>query len=117
MTPVFGRGVVYDAPRAKRSQQMQFLGNGLRSAKLRTYVDYIIEECGAFFHDFDEQGEFNLKKSLAQLTILTSSRALMGHEVRASLFGEVAAIFTQLDQGITPLSVFFPRAPVPVHIR
>ena len=37
--------------------------------------------------------------------------------MRENLFEEVARLFHDLDEGMTPLSVFLPHAPVPAHFR
>jgi sterol 14-demethylase len=55
--------------------------------------------------------------ALAELTILTASSCLMGKEIRENLFEQVADLYHDLDNGITPLSVFFPNAPIPVHFK
>jgi sterol 14-demethylase len=117
MTPVFGKGVVYDAPKHIRSQQMQFLANGLRTASLKQHVEHIAKECESFFSKFPEKGTMDLKSVLGELIILTSSRALMGDMVRETLHEEVAHLYHDLDKGITPLSFFFPNAPIPGHYK
>lgn len=63
------------------------------------------------------QGEKDLLKELSELTILTASRCLHGDDVREQLFDEVARLFHDLDEGMTPLSVFFPYAPLPKHFK
>ena len=45
MTPVFGKGVVYDAEPKKRTQQYQHMSKGLKSSSLRAYVPKIEKEC------------------------------------------------------------------------
>lgn len=63
------------------------------------------------------QGEKDLLAELSHLTILTASRCLHGDDVREELFEEVSRLFHDLDEGMTPLSVFMPYAPVPAHFR
>lgn len=95
MTPVFGKGVVYDAPPKIRRQQMQFLSNGLRKASLERHIGHIIIECRKFFdqEQFHPGGEgwgtMDLREVLSELIIVTSSRALMGNEVRETLHNQV----------------------------
>ena len=43
MTPIFGKGVVFDAPIAKKNQQLQMLMPALRDKPMRTYSDIIVE--------------------------------------------------------------------------
>jgi sterol 14-demethylase len=115
MTPVFGKGVVYDAEPKKRMQQMQHMAKGLRSERLKKYVPKIEMETLAFIKKWGERGELNLLDALSELTILTSSRCLHGDDVRENMFNEVAQIYHDLDKGVTPLSFFFPYAPTAAH--
>mmetsp|Transcript_261 Transcript_261/g.249 ORF Transcript_261/g.249 Transcript_261/m.249 type:complete len:494 (+) Transcript_261:48-1529(+) len=117
MTPVFGKGIVYDAEPKKRSQQMQCVGQGLRSNRLKAYVPKIEKETIEYLKKWGEKGEVNLLDALSELTILTSSRCLHGDDVRENLFAEVARIYHDLDKGVTPISFFFPYAPIEAHRR
>ena len=57
----------------------------------------------------------DLANVLSELIILTSSRALMGKEVRETLHDQVASLYHDLDKGITPISFFAPSLPIPGH--
>jgi len=113
--PVFGRGVVFDAPLVKRYQQFRWLSQGLRADKLKSYVPQMVMEAETYFKDFPESGEFDLYEKLSELIIMTSSRCLLGREVRESMFGRLCSIIHDLDQGMQPISVFAPYLPTPAH--
>jgi sterol 14-demethylase len=115
--PVFGRGVVYDAPLAIRLEQFRFVSTALRAARLREYVPLMVAEAETYFkrHWHGTDGTADLLKSLSELIILTASRCLMGREVREQLFEEVSTLYHQLDQGMQPLSVFAPHFPCKAH--
>lgn len=115
MTPVFGKGVVYDAEPVKRNQQYQSMANGLKSNRLKAYIPKIEKECHDYLKNWGESGEINLLSALSELTILTSSRCLHGDDVRENLFADVARLYHDLDHGVTPISFFFPYAPIPAH--
>mmetsp|Transcript_4971 Transcript_4971/g.17988 ORF Transcript_4971/g.17988 Transcript_4971/m.17988 type:complete len:526 (-) Transcript_4971:180-1757(-) len=115
MTPVFGKGVVYDAPQKVRFQQLKFAAHGLKAKALAGYVPEIVRECEAFFATWPASGEVDLLEEFSRLIILTASRSLMGPEIRENLFEAVANLFADLDKGITPLSIFWPNAPIPQH--
>jgi sterol 14-demethylase len=117
MTPVFGNGVVYSAEPKKRTQQMQCAANGLRAARLKVYVSKIEDEMRLYLKENlkAQTGEVNLLDILSELTILTASRCLHGDDVRENMFAEVSRIYHDLDKGITPISFFFPYAPIPAH--
>ncbi|CAM9433996.1 unnamed protein product [Pylaiella littoralis] len=115
--PVFGPDVVYAADPKKRNQQMQHMAYGLRTARLKSYVPMIEKETRLFLNSWGDSGEVDLLAALSRLTILTASRCLHGDDVRENLFEDVARLFHDLDEGMTPLSVFLPHAPVPAHFR
>mmetsp|Transcript_21064 Transcript_21064/g.29507 ORF Transcript_21064/g.29507 Transcript_21064/m.29507 type:complete len:603 (+) Transcript_21064:258-2066(+) len=119
MTAVFGKGVVYDAPPHIRSQQFKMLGKGLKTDRLKSYVPLIMEECRKFLDEklTGQSGEVDILDLMSEMLILTSSRCLMGKEVRENLFGQIAQLYHDLDQGIQPLSVFLPNLPTPAHRR
>ena len=115
MTPVFGKGVVYDAEPKKRTQQYQSMAMGLKSKALRAYIGKIEMECLEYMKDWGDKGEVDILAALSELTILTSSRCLHGDDVRENLFKEVSDLYHDLDKGVTPLSFFFPYAPTAAH--
>lgn len=113
--PIFGPGVVYDVPQSMRYQQLKFLRGSLSLNQLQLYTPQIVEECEQFFKKWGNSGEVNLREELSKLIILTASRCLMGPEIREHLSAEVAEIFQELDEGLLPISVFFPYLPIPAH--
>ena len=114
--PIFGPGVVYDAEPAVRRQQLRFIGKSLKGDALKGYVPQIVRECEDYFKKhWPTEGEVDLRDTLSELIILTASRCLMGREVREQLFEDVAQLYQDLDEGLTPLSVFFPYLPLPAH--
>lgn len=115
MTPIFGKGVVYDAEPKKRVQQMQQMAQALRSNRLKDYITRIEKETLEYVKNWGQSGEIDLLTALSELTILTSSRCLHGDDVRENLFAEVAQIYYDLDKGVTALSFFFPNAPTEAH--
>jgi sterol 14-demethylase len=118
MTAVFGPGVVYDAPKKKRQVQFQTMANGLRTSRMKTYVHKIQQETELFLErNWGASGTVDLYKTLSQLTILTASRCLHGDDVREHMFEELEALYHDLDEGLTPLTVLWSTAPTAVHQR
>ena len=116
MKHVFGENVVYDAEPSKRRQQMQFMSRGLKADRLKSYVPKVASETAQYFSEnWGDGGTADVLSALSELTILTSSRCLHGDDVRETLFKEVSQLYHDLDKGITPLSVFWPTAPVEAH--
>ena len=117
MKSVFGEGVVYDSDPKKRSLQMKRTSQALKSSRLRTYVDLIKKETNDFLSKWGDSGKIDICDALSDLIILTASRCLHGDDVRENLFEEVSKLYNDLDQGIQPISVFFPNAPIAAHRR
>lgn len=84
---------------------------------MRSYVPKIIHEAEAYFAAWGEEGTVELHKEIAQLTTLTASRCLHGHEVRETLCKEVADLYHDIDGGMQPISTIMPRLPIPAHRR
>ena len=49
--------------------------------------------------------------------MLCASRCLHGHDVRDTLFEDVARLFRELGKSMTALTLFLPHAPIPAHAR
>ena len=119
MQAVFGPGVVYDAPKKKRQMQFQTMANGLRTSRMKTYVAKIQQETLQYLNEkwSEDSGTINLYKALSELTILTASRCLHGDDVREHMFAELQTLYHDLDEGLTPLTVLWSRAPTPEHLK
>lgn len=115
--PTFGKGVVYDVDQRTRSEQFRFVAEALRTAKLKTYVPHFRAEAEEYFAKWGQTGVVDLMQVFSDLIILTASRTLLGREVRESMFTEVASYYHDLDDGMRPISVFFPYLPTPFHRR
>ncbi|KAH9250934.1 hypothetical protein BASA81_011322 [Batrachochytrium salamandrivorans] len=117
MTPIFGPGVVYDAPIEQRRQQMRALGAALKPVNLRAYPEIIAKVAKKYFNEKlgENEGVVDIHHMFADLIIKTGSSALMGPEISNELFEEMYQLYQDLDKGLTPLSVFFPYAPTEAH--
>jgi len=117
MKAVFGPGVVYDATRKNRQAQFQSITSGMRVTTLKTYVTKIERETRLYLkeHFAGDEGELDLFHALSELTILTASRTLHGDDVREQMFKEISELYHDMDQGLTPLTVFWPHAPTKEH--
>jgi len=117
MTPIFGAGVVFDAPIKRKNQQLQMLMPALRDKPMRTYSDIIVEEVEGLISAWGDEGELDLLEFTKELTIYTSSHCLLGPEFRHELNKEFAEIYHDLEQGIKPIAYVFPNLPLPVFRR
>ncbi|KAJ3370272.1 Lanosterol 14-alpha-demethylase [Allomyces arbusculus] len=116
--PVFGADVVYDTSNPVFMEQKRFVKAGLSAENLRSYVPLIEAETLNYFTRWQgQQGEGELATALAELTIMTASRCLMGEEVRSKLDESVAQLYHDLDQGFQPINFLFEKLPLPTYRR
>lgn len=107
-------------------EQKKFVKVSLTVEKFREYVGMIEEEMTEFMKgdpafliwqmkDINEWGTFDAYKTLAEMTILTAARTLLGREVRESLDKGFADLYSDLDHGMTPLHWMFSDLPLPSY--
>lgn len=113
MTPIFGKGIAYDAEPAIMKEQLAFFHDALREARLRTYAEGFVEESENFFGDWGDEGEVDLYQTGNALTIYTSSRSLLGKGFREKLSDEFAKLYYEMEGGLNLLAFFAPHLPIP----
>lgn len=117
MTPIFGEGLVFDAPLDIKDQQLKALMPSLRIDAMRNHSQKIVQEVEDIIADWGEEGEVELVEFMKQLTINTASHCLLGREFRYELNEEFAHIYHDLEQGVSPLAYHFPYLPIPKFKR
>jgi len=117
MTPVFGPGVVFDAPPKTKADQLTFIKNALRTDSLLSYVPLIAREAEVFFDSWGDAGEVDLQEKMAELTSNTASLCLLGRDVREQFGPSVTRLLHDIDEGITPLAILYPYLPTPAFRR
>jgi sterol 14-demethylase len=95
--PVFGKGIVYDAPPNVMMQQTKFLAKGLMASALRAHCTKIIREAEEYFGSWADEGVVDLYTAFSELTILTASRCLLGKEIRESVHKQFADYYQELS--------------------
>lgn len=113
---IFGKGVVYDVEPSVRLEQIRLISGALRGDQLKSYVAAMRMEAEQYFEaKWGAQGTIDLRESLSELIILTAARCLMGPEIRENLFDKVSYLFKKLDEGLLPITFFFPKFPIAAH--
>ncbi len=115
MTPIFGPGLVFDAPNDKKNEQLRMLMPVLRMEAMREHARKIVQEVQDLTQDWPTQGEGELELVawMKQLTINTASHCLLGREFRYELTDEFAQIYHDLEKGVHPIAYHFPNMPLP----
>jgi len=112
MTPVFGRGVVFDAGPEQRRQAMK--NQSLRDKMMRGHAEVIAAETERMAAKLGQQGEIDVLDFFAELTIYTSSACLIGKSFREELTPEYYRVFYELEKGTDALAYVNPYLPLPV---
>ncbi len=97
MTPIFGAGVVFDAPPERRREMLH--NQALRDKFMRGHAETIAEQVRGMVADWGDEGEIDLLDWFAELTIYTSSACLIGKKFRYELDATFSKLYHDLEQG------------------
>jgi sterol 14alpha-demethylase len=110
MTPIFGKGVVFDAPPERRKEMLH--NQALRGEQMRGHAQTISGEIDRMVKTWGDEGEIDLLDFFAELTIYTSSACLIGLRFRDQLDGRFAELYHDLERGTDALAYVDPYAPI-----
>ncbi|HEX9030344.1 MAG TPA: cytochrome P450 [Streptosporangiaceae bacterium] len=110
MTPIFGKGVVFDASPERRREALR--NQALRGDMMRGHAQTIADEVDAMVAQWGDAGEIDLLDWFAELTIYTSSACLIGKKFRDQLDSRFAALYHDLERGTDALAFVDPYAPI-----
>ena len=117
MTPIFGEGVVFDAPLDRLNEQLRILMPALRDRNMRDYADIFAAEVDGMVADWGESGEIDVLAFTAELTTYTSSACLLGEEFRHGMNAEFARVYAALEAGVNAIAYINPYLPLPAFRR
>ena len=83
MTPIFGKGVVFDASPERRKEMLH--NSALRGEHMKGHAVTIEGEVKKMIADWGDEGEIDLLDFFAELTIYTSTACLIGLKFRNQL--------------------------------
>ena len=113
MKPIFGEGLVFDAPIERKNEQLKMLMPSLQIDAMRQHSSKVVLEVEDLIKNWGDSGEIELVEFMKQLTINTASHCLLGKEFRYELSEEFAQIYHDLEQGVNPIAYHFPNLPIP----
>ncbi|WP_215163462.1 MULTISPECIES: cytochrome P450 [unclassified Streptomyces] len=117
MTPVFGRGVAYDAEPEEMDRQIGHLLPALTSRRLAAHAQVMEEEAEAYFGSWGESGTADLVATMNELTVRIASRCLLGPEVSRRLGPDLPGLYRDLESGIRLAGLLNPGLPLPAFRR
>ncbi|WP_286674202.1 cytochrome P450 [Nocardioides sp. LMS-CY] len=106
MTPIFGKGVVFDASPEERQQMLK--NQALRGDMMRGHASTIEAEIRRMVADWGDAGEIDLLDWFAELTIYTTSACLIGRPFREELDSSFAHHYHELERGTDALAYVDP---------
>jgi sterol 14-demethylase len=109
MTPIFGKGVVFDASPEERQQMLK--NQALRGDMMRGHATTIEREIRRMVADWGDEGEIDLLDFFAELTIYTTSACLIGPPFREELDASFAEHYHELERGTDALAYVDPYMP------
>ena len=108
MTPIFGKGVVFDATPEERQQMLK--NQALRGDMMRGHATTIEREIRRMVAGWGEEGEIDLLDWFAELTIYTTSACLIGVPFREELDSSFAVHYHDLERGTDAMAYVDPYA-------
>ena len=110
MTPIFGKGVVFDASPERRREALH--NQALRGDMMRGHAQTIADEVDRMVAGWSGEGEIDLLDWFAELTIYTSSACLIGAKFRDQLDRRFAELYHDLERGTDAIAFVDPYAPI-----
>jgi sterol 14alpha-demethylase len=110
MTPIFGKGVVFDASPEERQQMLK--NQALRGDMMRGHAQTIEAEIRRMVAGWGEEGEIDLLGFFAELTIYTTSSCLVGRPFREELDSSFARHYHELERGTDAIAYVDPYAEI-----
>ncbi|WP_067825509.1 cytochrome P450 [Nocardia inohanensis] len=110
MKPIFGEGVVFDAPPERRKEMLH--NSALRAEQMRGHASTIAREVDRMLERWGDAGEIDLLEFFAELTIYTSSACLIGKKFREELDERFAHLYHELERGTDAYCYVDPHADI-----
>ncbi|MGV0835455.1 cytochrome P450 [Mycolicibacterium thermoresistibile] len=110
MTPIFGKGVVFDASPERRKEMLH--NSALRGEHMKSHATTIEREVRRMIENWGDSGEIDLLDFFSELTIYTSTACLIGPKFRNQLDSRFAHYYHQLERGTDPLCYVDPYLPI-----
>lgn len=110
MTPIFGKGVVFDASPERRKEMLKT--QALRGEQMKGHAATIEAEIERMVAAWGDEGEIDLLDWFAELTIYTTSSCLIGKPFRDELDSRFAQLYHDLERGTDALAFVDPYAEI-----
>jgi sterol 14-demethylase len=112
--PVFGKGVIFDAPPERMKTQLKIQVDALRYQNMKNYAAIIAREVEDWIADWGEEGELDFLDEFVRLTLHTACHCLLGADFRYRMTEEFKQLYHDLEQGLQAIAFVDPYLQQPV---
>ncbi|MCG8413644.1 MAG: cytochrome P450 [Pseudomonadales bacterium] len=112
--PVFGEGVIFDAPPDRMKTQLKIQVDALRYQNMKNYASVIAEEVEQWVSGWGDEGELDFVDEFIQLTLHTACHCLLGKDFRERMTEEFKNLYHDLEKGLQAIAFVDPYMQQPV---
>lgn len=112
--PVFGKGVIFDAPPDKMKAQLKIQVDALRFQNMQKYSAVISQEVEDWVADWGDEGELDFLEEFLRLTLHTATHCLLGKDFRDKMTEEFRQLYHALEKGLQAIAFVDPYMQQPV---
>ena len=112
--PVFGKGVIFDAPPDKMKAQLKIQVDALRYQKMKNYSTVISQEVEDWVADWGDEGELDFLDEFLRLTLHTATHCLLGKDFRDQMTEEFRELYHDLEKGLQAIAFVDPYMQQPI---
>jgi sterol 14-demethylase len=112
--PVFGRGVIFDAPPEKMKTQLKIQVDALRYQNMKNYASVIATEVQEWVAQWGDEGELDFLDEFISLTLNTACHCLLGADFRYKMTDEFKRLYHDLEKGLQAIAFVDPYLQQPI---
>ncbi len=114
MVPVFGPGVIFDAPPDKMKIQLKIQVDALRYQNMKNYAPVIAAEVEQWIAGWGDEGELDFMDEFLELTLRTATHCLLGKDFRDKMTDEFKTLYRALEAGLQAIAFVDPYMQQPI---
>lgn len=114
MVPVFGPGVIFDAPADKMKIQLKIQVDALRYQNMKNYAPVIANEVAEWVAGWGDEGELDFMDEFLELTLRTATHCLLGKDFRDKMTDEFKELYRALEAGLQAIAFVDPYMQQPI---
>ncbi len=112
--PVFGKGVIFDAPPDRMKTQLKIQVDALRYQNMKNYAAVISREVEDWVAGWGDEGELDFLDEFLRLTLHTACHCLLGTDFRYKMTEEFKQLYHALEKGLQAIAFVDPYMQQPV---